>query len=174
MRFIRLLIALAILIAFTAMPAFAGGIVDEIGANLMCQCGCTMVLSTCDCGTGEQMRGEIRAMLDQGKTKADIIDFYVGKYGDKVLSAPKAEGFNLSAYITPFIAILLSALAIGLIVRQWVIQTRTEPAEPGLVVTPVVTAFADPSTSHVVSTFASLSINSANPSGQALRAQLQK
>jgi cytochrome c-type biogenesis protein CcmH len=132
MRFIRLLSALALLIAFTAMPAFAGGIVDEIGANLMCQCGCTMVLSTCDCGTAEQMRGEIRAMLDQGKTKSDILDFYVGKYGDKVLSAPKAEGFNISAYITPFIAILASAVIIAFIVRRWVLQTKTASSAPAL------------------------------------------
>lgn len=150
MRFSRLLVALSFVAAFTAMPAFADGVIDGIQANLMCQCGCTMVLISCDCGTAEQMRGEIKAMLDQGKTQDDILSFYVGKYGDKVLSAPKAEGFNVSAYITPFIAILLSALAIGLIVRQWVIQTRTEPAEPGLVV------------------------SEANLSGQALRAQLQK
>ena len=64
------------LIAFTAMPALADGIVDEIGANLMCQCGCTMVLSSCDCGTAEQMRGEIRSMIDQGKTKDDILNYY--------------------------------------------------------------------------------------------------
>lgn len=91
----------------------------------MCQCGCTMVLSTCDCGTAEQMRGEIRAMIDQGKTKSDILDFYVGKYGDKVLSAPKAEGFNLTGYVTPFAVILASAVLIAFIVRRWVLQTKT-------------------------------------------------
>ncbi len=166
MRFISLLVALSFVAAFNAIPAFADGVIDSIQANLMCQCGCTMVLISCDCGTAEQMRSEIKAMLDQGKTQDEILSFYVGKYGDKVLSAPKAEGFNLSAYITPFIVILLSALAIGLIVRRWVIQTRIAPAKPEHLVAPVVTASADPSTSHGVS--------EANPSGQALRAQLQK
>ena len=133
MRIMRLIIMLAFLIAFTAMPAFADGIVDEIGANLMCQCGCTMVLSSCDCGTAEQMRGEIRSMIDQGKTKDDILNYYVGKYGEKVLAAPVAQGFNLSAYITPFAAILLGAGVIALIARQWVIRTRAALAQPGLV-----------------------------------------
>ena len=128
MRIIRLVVALSLVITFTVMPAFADGIVDEIGANLMCQCGCTMVLSTCDCGTADQMRGEIRSMLDQGKTKEDIVNYYIGKYGEKVLAAPKAEGFNLSAYITPFAVILLSGGVLALIVRQWVIRTRTQPA----------------------------------------------
>jgi cytochrome c-type biogenesis protein CcmH len=132
MRCIRLIVAFALLLAFTTYPALAEGITDEIQANLMCQCGCTMVLSTCDCGTAEQMRGEIRAMLDKGQTKDNILNYYVGKYGEKVLAAPVAEGFNLSAYITPFAAILLGAGVIGLIVRQWVVRTRTVPAEPVL------------------------------------------
>jgi cytochrome c-type biogenesis protein CcmH len=125
MRWIRLAVALALLVAFTAVPAMADGIVDEIGTNLMCQCGCTMVLASCDCGTAEQMRGEIRDMLGQGKSKPDILNYYVGKYGEKVLAAPVAQGFNISAYITPFAAILVGASVIGLIVRQWVIRTRT-------------------------------------------------
>ncbi len=125
MRLLRIIVVLALLLAFSAMPALADGIVDEVGANLMCQCGCTMVLANCDCGTAEQLRGEIRDLWGQGKSKADIINYYVGKYGDKVLSAPVAQGFNLSAYITPFAAIFVGAVALGLIVRQWVIRTRT-------------------------------------------------
>jgi cytochrome c-type biogenesis protein CcmH len=129
MRSIRLIVALTCLLAFTAMPAFASGIGEAIQANLMCQCGCTMVLSTCECGTAEQMRGEIAAMLDKGQTQDDILNFYVGKYGDKVLAAPKAQGFNLSAYITPFAVILAGGGVLGLIVRQWVIRTRAKPVE---------------------------------------------
>ncbi len=132
MRLLRILVALALLTAFASLPAFAEGLVDEIGTNLMCQCGCTMVLSTCDCGTAEQMRGEIRDMIGQGKGKDDILNYYVGKYGEKVLAAPVAQGFNLSAYITPFAVILVGAGMIGLIVRQWVIRTRTTAPAPVL------------------------------------------
>ena len=132
MRFLRILVVLALFMMFTFVPVRADGIVDEIGANLMCQCGCTMVLSSCDCGTAEQMRGEIRSMIDQGKTKDDIVNYYVGKYGEKVLAAPVAQGFNLSAYITPFAVILLGAGVIALIARQWVIRTRAAPAQPAL------------------------------------------
>jgi cytochrome c-type biogenesis protein CcmH len=90
------------------------------------------VLSTCECGTAEQMRTEIAGMIDKGQTKDDILNYYVGKYGEKVLAAPVAQGFNLSAYITPFAVILLGAGAIALIARQWVIRTRTALAQPVL------------------------------------------
>jgi cytochrome c-type biogenesis protein CcmH len=143
MRIFQFLFALALVAAFTAVPAAASGVVDEISANLMCQCGCTMVLNTCECGTADQMRGEIKAMLDQGKTKEEILNFYVGKYGDKVLSAPKAEGFNVSAYITPFLAILVSAFAIGLVARQWVHRSRASAAGADLADMPVMLASPD-------------------------------
>ncbi|MBI4786991.1 MAG: cytochrome c-type biogenesis protein CcmH [Chloroflexi bacterium] len=130
MRYLKILVVLRLLLAFTTMPAFAEGPVDEIGTNLMCQCGCTMVLSSCDCGTAEQMRGEIRDLLGQGKSQQQILDYYVGKYGEKVLAAPVAQGFNISAYVTPFAAILLGEGLIALIVRQWVIRTRTTAPQP--------------------------------------------
>jgi cytochrome c-type biogenesis protein CcmH len=130
MRWIKLTAALALLVAFTTLPAYAEGMVDEIGTNLMCQCGCTMLLANCDCGTAEQLRGEIRDLLGQGKTKQDILNYYVGKYGEKVLAAPVAQGFNWSAYLMPFAVILVGAVLIGLIVRQWVIRTRAATPMP--------------------------------------------
>ena len=139
MRFLKILVVLAFLIAFTTMPAVAEGPVDEIGTNLMCHCGCTMVLSSCDCGTAEQMRGEIREMLGQGKSKNDIVNYYVGKYGEKVLAAPVGQGFILSAYIPPFPEILLGGAVIGLIVRQWVIRTRTAVPQLAPVAVPTST-----------------------------------
>ncbi len=135
MRFIQILIALALLMTFTVAPALADASIDPIQQELMCQCGCTMVLYSCDCGTAEQMRGEIRTMLGEGKNSQQILDYYVGKYGEKVLAAPTKQGFNLTAYITPFVAIVLAGGVIFLIVRQWVFRSKHAPVEtlPALV-----------------------------------------
>lgn len=124
MRFLRMVLGVVFLFALTGMPAFADAGVDAVSQNLMCQCGCTMVLSSCDCGTAEQMRGEITTMFSEGKTQQQILDYYVGKYGEKVLSAPTKQGFNLTAYVTPFAAILIAGAAIFLVVWQWVIRSR--------------------------------------------------
>ena len=86
------------------------------------------------------MHGEIKGMLGEGKTPAQVVNYYVGKYGEKVLSAPAKQGFNWSAYITPFAAILVAGAAIFLVLRQWVFKSRRTPGpglEPGLVVQPV-------------------------------------
>ncbi|MBI4674542.1 MAG: cytochrome c-type biogenesis protein CcmH [Chloroflexi bacterium] len=127
MRFLRIFLAAVFLFILTIAPAFADAGVDAVAQNLMCQCGCTMVLSTCECGTAEQMRSEITTLFAEGKTQQQILDFYVAKYGEKVLSAPTKQGFNLTAYITPFAAILIAGGAIFLVVRQWVIHSRKAP-----------------------------------------------
>ena len=135
MRLFRIVIGLALLLPFSAVPALADAGVDQVSQEIMCQCGCTMVLNTCECGTAEQMRGEIKTMLGEGKSPAQVVSFYVGKYGDKVLSAPAKQGFNWSAYITPFVGILAAGGGITLVLRQWVFRSRKlipglDPAPP--------------------------------------------
>ncbi len=124
MRFLNIFVLLALLLAFTAIPVMADADMDAIQQNLMCQCGCTMVLYSCDCGTAEQMRGEIKTMLGEGKTQQQVLDYYVGKYGEKVLAAPTKQGFNLTAYITPFAGIVVAGGSILLVLRQWVFRGK--------------------------------------------------
>lgn len=129
MIYLRIFVAVVVLFILTIAPAFADSELDGVQQNLMCQCGCTMVLSSCECGTAEQLRGEIRAMLGEGKSQQQILDFYVAKYGEKVLSAPTKQGFNLTAYITPFAGILIAGAGILLLVRQWVLHSRKVSGE---------------------------------------------
>ncbi len=129
MRFLKILIVFTLLMAFAVTPVLADIEIDTIQQNLMCQCGCTMVLYSCDCGTAEQMRGEIKTMLGEGKTQQQVLDYYVGKYGEKVLAAPTKQGFNLTAYITPFLGIVVAGSSIFLVLRQWVFRGKSFGAE---------------------------------------------
>ncbi|MBI4319623.1 MAG: cytochrome c-type biogenesis protein CcmH [Chloroflexi bacterium] len=98
--------------------------VDAISGELMCQCGCTMVVVNCDCSTAGQMRQVIQTQLDEGKTKAEILQYFVGQYGETVLSAPTKEGFNLTAWITPFVGILAGLALVHVILRAWLHRQR--------------------------------------------------
>jgi len=123
----RLALVALLTIVFLLMPAYAMAAdpkVDDIAKELMCQCGCTMVVATCDCGTAEQMRNEIAAKLGEGQTKDQILAYYVGLYGEKVLAAPTKQGFNLTAWVTPFIAIAAAAGVVVLILGAWVARGR--------------------------------------------------
>lgn len=54
-----------------------------------------------------EMEKQIEKFLAQGKTKQEILDYYVGIYGERILAIPKAEGFNLMAWIAPVMAGLI-------------------------------------------------------------------
>ena len=55
----------------------------------------------------KEMEIEIAGMVNTGKTKTEILDYYKGKYGERVLAVPVAEGFIYFAWIAPiFIGLL--------------------------------------------------------------------
>jgi cytochrome c-type biogenesis protein CcmH len=126
MKLAKLLLVLSVATLSWAYPVLADGTVDEIAANLMCQCGCTMVLSTCTCGTADQMRGVIKEKLAEGQAPQQIIDYFVAQYGEKALAAPTKQGFNLTAWLLPFAAILAGGGGIYFLLRKWVLGRREE------------------------------------------------
>jgi len=63
-------------------------------------------------GASTNVKLRIRELLEEGKSEEEIIDEYVAEYGERILSAPRAEGFGLAAYLLPVIAILLATTVI--------------------------------------------------------------
>jgi cytochrome c-type biogenesis protein CcmH len=97
--------------------------------RLMCQCGCNEQLSVCamqNCSSATPMRAEIRERLMKGDNVEAIVDSFVARYGKKVLSAPTMQGFDLTAWIMPFLILCLGTGVVGWIVVRMV---RPLPAE---------------------------------------------
>ena len=65
----------------------------------------------------DDLRREIRTMLAEGKTDAEIFDFLVVRYGDFVLYRPRMSGKTLVLWIAPFILIALGGLVAFNVVR---------------------------------------------------------
>ena len=70
-------------------------------------------------------------MIRKGNNRAQIIAFYRHKYGEKVLSAPTAEGFNLLAWTMPFIALVLGGGLMVLVVGRWRSNSPSPSAPSG-------------------------------------------
>jgi cytochrome c-type biogenesis protein CcmH len=71
-----------------------------------------------------QMRDVIRDQLRAGKTPDEVRGYFVDKYGEWILLAPKAEGLNLVVYLVPLVAVLIGGLIVWRTVRRW-----TSPAD---------------------------------------------
>ena len=67
----------------------------------------------------QQMRDVIREQLRAGKTPDEVRAYFVDKYGEWILLAPKATGLNLIVYIVPFAAIALGGIIVWRTVRKW-------------------------------------------------------
>ena len=78
--------------------------VARITGNLVCQCGCaSKMVRNCACATAIAVTLEIRKLVAEGASEEAIFALYEEKYGAQVLGAPKPEGFNLLAWILPFV-----------------------------------------------------------------------
>jgi len=88
---------------------------QEVCEGLTCQCGCGLTVANCNhptCPFAVPLRTQIDGMIKTGMTTTAIVASFRGKYGEKILSAPTTEGFNMLAWTTPFIAVFAGAVLI--------------------------------------------------------------
>ena len=112
-----------LLIAFPTVPAIAEiSTTQEVEEALTCQCSCGLTVHSCNhlqCSFAVPRKQEIATLIAEGKGKEEILTSYVAKFGEKVLSAPTTTGFNLAAWITPFLALLIGGIIVSLISLRW-------------------------------------------------------
>ncbi len=127
---IPIVLLLALLLPTTAV--YAALTSKDIEKELMCQCGCTMVVDICECDTANQIRARITELIDQGQDKDQIIASFVSQYGEKMLSSPPKKGFNLVAWILPFAAVAAGGAALFFILRVWATRGKSLKASEEL------------------------------------------
>ena len=96
--------------------------IRRVGIKLACLCGCKSTVADCtmlECGYSHPAKERIASMLMAGNTDKEILDSFVQERGIEALATPPASGFNLLAWVMPFIAIGLGLVAIALFVRRF-------------------------------------------------------
>ena len=93
--------------------------VNAVAGELFCPECENIPLDVCPSQACADMRAEIRQMLEQGWTKGQIKNYYVERYGDRVLGAPPARGWNWLMYVIPPVAILAVAWIFFNSFRTW-------------------------------------------------------
>ncbi|UCD38229.1 MAG: cytochrome c-type biogenesis protein CcmH [Fidelibacterota bacterium] len=78
-----------------------------------------------DSDAAKQVKVQIARLLAEGKTKEEILDMYVAIYGEQILARPRAQGFNLLAYIMPPLILLIG----GLLFVYFLNRIRTPAAD---------------------------------------------
>jgi cytochrome c-type biogenesis protein CcmH len=104
----------------------------EIAEQLVCLCGCgNQILSTCVCGEAKQDKAFILKQLKAGKSRQQILDMMVDRYGERVLAAPKREGINWFVWVVvPYIVPIFGAIGIGFLIIRWVRRRQISSPQP--------------------------------------------
>jgi len=102
--------------------AGAGALLQDLENQLMCKCDdkCGKVLINCTCATSDKTRAKFSKMLESGLTVEQIVKMQVDEYGETILSAPTKFGFNLTAWMTPFVALVAGGFGVRKVLQAWV------------------------------------------------------
>ncbi len=99
--------------------------VNAIAKGLYCPVCENVPLDVCPTLACKQWRDTIREKLALGWDQAQIEQYFVEQYGDRVLAAPPARGLNWAVYLIPPAVFLLGGAVLVGAMRAW----RRPPAE---------------------------------------------
>ena len=81
-----------------------------------------MLVSACEgamqCSLAKQINDKITQMINKRQTKAEIIRYLVNVHGERILAMPTRKGFNLFAWVLPFLAIVLGGGGLYLFLKR--------------------------------------------------------
>jgi cytochrome c-type biogenesis protein CcmH len=122
MASLGVLLLAALIVPVIATRAQQTDRAKQLGAKLLCVCGCNQVLTACNhvgCQYSHAMLKELDDRIARGDSDDLILQSFVQEYGAKVLASPPAEGFNWFAWVMPVVVPLAAIVLLWEVVRRW-------------------------------------------------------
>lgn len=91
--------------------------VNRIAKQMYCPVCENEPLDACRTAACQQWRAQIGQMLSEGQSEQQIKDYFVARYGARVLAQPPAEGTSLWLYVLPIVGLI-----VGVIVVVWLLR----------------------------------------------------
>ena len=114
---------------------------EELRHEMGCICGTCAhePLSKCTCGYAQDMRTNLRAQIDLGKNRDEIIEHFIRVYGGQhFLMAPLDRGFNRLAWMLPYAVAGTAAILVGFAAIRWSHRRDGTEADPSAPVDPAI------------------------------------
>jgi len=116
-------ICFLISLVMVAPRAFGASSVEEdvrqISAELRCPVCQGLSVADSPSRMADQMRDLIRERLEAGESPEAVKAYFVERYGEWILLAPRREGFNLLVWVLPFLGLAGGAAALLMVLRRW-------------------------------------------------------
>ena len=98
--------------------------VFEIAQQLRCPTCVSESVADSSAGISIEMRNQIQAQLEEGRSEAEILAFFQERYGDWVLLEPPRRGIHLIVWWLPGIALAAGALGLAALMVRWTRNAR--------------------------------------------------
>ena len=113
------LLVVGVVSAQQPQPTPSDDQVNAIARQLYCPVCENTPLDVCPTAACAQWRELIRQKLAAGDSEQAIKDYFVQRYGARVLGAPPLKGLNILAYVIPPLAILAGVYVLYRAYRSW-------------------------------------------------------
>jgi cytochrome c-type biogenesis protein CcmH len=117
---VKVVVGILVALVFAA-PAAASErhpTLGELEGEVMCPT-CKTTLDQSNAPIADRIRQFISARIVAGDTKSEIKHKLVLQFGPAVLAEPSKSGFNLLAWVLPFVALGLGAAVLAWLVWRW-------------------------------------------------------
>ncbi len=105
--------------------------VNQIAKQMYCPVCENEPLDACRTAACQQWRAQIGQMLSEGQNEQQIKDYFVARYGVRVLAQPPAQGISLLLYILPIVGLI-----VGVVIVVWLMRRLRARAAQPVAVTP--------------------------------------
>lgn len=89
-------------------------------------------LADCTSGEAEQLRTWILVQAAAGRSQEEVEAELLQRFGDRILSAPRAEGIGLTAYLLPALAFAAGGTGVALFLARQTRRARLQSPRPEL------------------------------------------
>jgi cytochrome c-type biogenesis protein CcmH len=130
---VRFLAVAAVALALAA-PAVASDqhpTLAEVESEVICPVCNPETLDQSNSAIAQRMKEFIRQRIAAGDTKSEIEAKLVANFGQSILAEPPKKGFNLLAWVLPFVGVGLGAVVLAGFAWRWSrSRTRDDPGDP--------------------------------------------
>ena len=119
-------LSLVLLLAF-ATSSFANEIVTDsridarlrqLSSELRCLVCQNSTLADSDAPLAQDLRREIRKLMEAGKTDEEIVAYLVERYGDFVTFRPPVNASTALLWFGPFIMLIIGAITLVIVLKK--------------------------------------------------------
>jgi cytochrome c-type biogenesis protein CcmH len=119
---LSLLAALALVNVASAQDGTESEITDDevndVASELYCPICENVPLDVCPTQACADWRAEIRELLEQGYTDEEVQEYFVDRYGVRVMGEPPKTGFTSLVWILPYIGLGIGLLVLGIVLYR--------------------------------------------------------